>query len=93
MRQSKDGDFRANITRGGLPKPVELDSDAEFLAIQCANILNLDIAGVDLLIDKGGYRICEVNSAPGFEGLEKASKSNIALEIVQYVQQKLSLAI
>ena len=55
--------------------------------------LNLDIAGVDLLIDKEGYRICEVNSAPGFEGLEKASKSNIALEIVQYVQQKLSLAI
>jgi len=93
MRQSKDGDFRANITRGGLPKPIELDSDAEFLAIQCANILNLDIAGVDLLIDKEGYRICEVNSAPGFEGLEKASKSNIALEIVQYVQQKLSLAI
>ena len=92
-RKSSDGDFRANITRGGSPQPIDLDSDAEFLAIQSSNIMNLDIAGVDLLIDKEGFRICEINSAPGFQGLEKATGLNIAAEIVHFVEQKINLAI
>ena len=36
------------------------------------------IAGVDLLFDKGKYVICEVNSAPGFQGMEKYTKINVA---------------
>ena len=55
--------------------------------------MNLDIAGVDLLIDKEGFRICEINSAPGFQGLEKATGLNIAAEIVHFVEQKINLAI
>ncbi|MEQ1490014.1 MAG: hypothetical protein ABL932_05640, partial [Terricaulis sp.] len=39
---------------------------------QVARELKLDIAGIDILFDKDGYRICEANSAPGFQGLEKA---------------------
>jgi hypothetical protein len=42
------------------------------LAVQVARELKLDIAGIDILFDKDGYRICEANSAPGFQGLEKA---------------------
>ena len=44
--------------------------------------LGLDIAGVDLLFQNGGYKICEVNSNPGFEGMENFTKKNIAGEIV-----------
>ena len=51
--------------------------------------LGLDIAGVDLLFQNGGYKICEVNSNPGFEGMENFTKKNIAGEIVSFIKLKL----
>lgn len=42
------------------------------LAARAADALGLEIAGIDILFDDDGYRICEANSAPGFQGLERA---------------------
>jgi gamma-F420-2:alpha-L-glutamate ligase len=89
MRQSTDDDFRANITRGGEGIPYQIDDDIEWLGGESARLLNLDIAGVDLLFDNKGYRICEVNSSPGFEGMDKYCKTNVAEQIVTYVKHKL----
>jgi len=88
MRQSVDDDFRANITRGGEGIPFQISEDIEWIAGECSRLLDLDIAGVDLLFNKGKYMICEVNSAPGFEGMEKFTKVNIAEEIVNFVMKK-----
>ena len=89
MRQSIDGDFRANITRGGEAIPYQVDEDIEWIGGECARLLNLDIAGVDLLFNEGTYTICEVNSAPGFEGMEKFTKVNVGEKIVNYVVKKI----
>ncbi len=89
MRQSTDDDFRANITRGGEGIPYQIDEDIQWLGGESARLLNLDIAGVDLLFDDEGYRICEVNSSPGFEGMDKYTKTNIAEKIVTYVKHKI----
>ena len=89
MRQSIDGDFRANITRGGEAIPYQVDEDIEWIAGECSRLLNLDIAGVDLLFNEGTYTICEVNSAPGFEGMEKFTKVNVGEKIVNYVVKKI----
>ena len=89
MRQSTDDDFRANITRGGERIPYQIDEQIEWLGGECSRLLNLDIAGVDLLFNKDGYSICEVNSSPGFEGMDKYCKTNIAEEIVNYVKNKI----
>lgn len=89
MRQSTDDDFRANITRGGVGIPYQITEEIEFLSGECARLLNLDIAGVDLLFDNGYYKVCEVNSSPGFEGMDKYCKTNIAEQIVTYVKYKL----
>ena len=89
MRQSIDGDFRANITRGGEAIPYQDDEDIEWIGGECARLLNLDIAGVDLLFNEGTYTICEVNSAPGFEGMEKFTKVNVGEKIVNYVVKKI----
>ena len=89
MRQSIDGDFRANITRGGEAIPYQVDEDIEWIAGECSRLLNLDIAGVDLLFNNGSYTICEVNSAPGFEGMEKFTKVNVGEKIVNYVVKKI----
>ena len=58
------------------------------MSTESSKALSLDIAGVDLLFDNGGYKICEVNSNPGFEGMEKYTKKNIAEEIVSFIKLK-----
>ena len=87
--QSKDDDFRANISRGGEGIPYEVNEQIEWLSTESAKALDLDIAGVDLLFDNGGYKICEVNSNPGFEGTETFTKKNIAEEMVSFIKMKI----
>ena len=89
MRQAKDDDFRANISRGGEGIPYEVNDQIEWLSTESSKALELDISGVDLLFDNDGYKICEVNSNPGFEGMEKFTKKNIAGEIVQFIKMKI----
>ena len=89
MRQATDDDFRANISRGGEGFPYEVNEQIEWLASESSKALNLDIAGVDLLFSGDGYKICEVNSNPGFEGMENFTKKNIAEEIVQFIKMKI----
>jgi len=88
MRQATDNDFRANISRGGEGIPYAVDEDIEWLASESAKLLDLDIAGVDLLFNNGSYTICEVNSAPGFEGMEAFTKVDVAKEIVDFTIKK-----
>jgi len=92
MRQATDDDFRANITRGGEGIPYQIDTEIEWLGGESARLLGLDIAGVDLLFDNGSYKICEVNSSPGFEGMDKYTKTNVAEEIVTYVTHKIGMS-
>jgi gamma-F420-2:alpha-L-glutamate ligase len=89
MRQATDDDFRANITRGGEGFPYEVNEQIDWLSVESSKALGLDIAGVDLLFQNGGYKICEVNSNPGFEGMENFTKKNIAGEIVSFIKLKL----
>ena len=91
MRQATDDDFRANISRGGEGIPYEVNEQIEWLSSESAKALDLDVSGVDLLFDNGGYKICEVNSNPGFEGMEQYTKKNIAGEIVSFIKFKAGL--
>ena len=40
---------------------------------------------------EGSYTICEVNSAPGFQGMEKYTKQNIAEKMVDYIIKKVEV--
>jgi len=88
MRQSTDDDFRANIARGGEGIPYQITEEIEWLGGESARLLGLDIAGVDLLFNNGSYSICEVNSSPGFEGMDNYTNTNIAEDIVNFVKLK-----
>lgn len=45
---------------GGSVKSVELQNQVQWLVLETVKLIGLDIAGVDLLIDKNTYKICEV---------------------------------
>jgi gamma-F420-2:alpha-L-glutamate ligase len=89
MRKATDEDFRANLNRGGEGFPYEVNEQIEWLAVESTKALGLDISGVDLLFDGDGYKICEVNSNPGFEGTETFTKKNIAEEMVSFIKMKI----
>ena len=86
QRTSVDGSFKANISRGGQGEAYDVDDEMEMLSIQVAKVLDLDIAGVDLLFHPDGYRICEANSAPGFKGFEAALDINVPKKVFDYAR-------
>ncbi|MFC3784329.1 hypothetical protein ACFONB_04825 [Sphingopyxis italica] len=45
------------------------------LAVRAADALELEVAGIDILFDEEGDRICEANSAPGFRGSSAPARS------------------
>lgn len=76
-RRATDGGFKSNISLGGSGAPFKAPPEMQELAIKVAQDLQLDVAGIDILFDKDGYRICEANSSPGFQGLERACNVNV----------------
>ncbi len=88
-RQAKEGEFRSNLHRGGIARIIQLSKEEEHAAVEAAKAVGLGIAGVDLLQSERGPLILEVNPSPGLEGIEKATGTDIALEIIQYIEHNL----
>ena len=84
-----EGDFRANISQGGTAELFEITDEIDYLARETARVLGLQIAGVDLLFDKDGYKICEANSSPGFEGMDQYCGQDMAQRIVDFIKLKI----
>ena len=89
LRSAPEGDFRANITNGGTGSNFPVTDEIEYIARETARALNLDIAGVDLLFDDRGFRVCEANSNPGFRGFETYCNVGVADIITEYVKFKI----
>src|SRR5467141_299951 len=83
-REARSGDFRSNLHRGGEGSALELSAEYAQAAVRAARVLGLDVAGVDLLEAEAGPKVMEVNSSPGFEGLERATGLDIAGAIVDH---------
>jgi ribosomal protein S6--L-glutamate ligase len=84
-RQGAEGEFRSNLHRGGVATVIKLSRAEKQAALNAAEALGLDVAGVDMLQSARGPLILEVNSSPGLEGIEGATGVNIAAEIIQFV--------
>lgn len=84
LRSAQKGEFRSNIHRGASAVPIKLTAEEMDLAIRSAQILNLNIAGVDIMRSNEGPLVLEVNASPGLEGIEKTTRINIAERIIRY---------
>ena len=89
QRQAEKGEFRANIHQGGKASLVKITPEERRLAIKAAKVLNLAVAGVDIIRSNKGPLLLEVNSSPGLEGIEKATGVDIANGMIQAIERKL----
>ena len=78
-------DFRTNIHQKGHARPVELTKGCASMALKAAKACDLQIAGIDLIVEKGCPPvIIEVNYSPGFKGLEAATGKDIAKQMIDH---------
>ena len=86
-RKAPSGEFRSNLHRGGEGKPVTLTRAYAEAAIRATRIMGLELAGVDMLETRTGPKVMEINSSPGFEGLEGATGLDIGGLIIDHAVQ------
>jgi ribosomal protein S6--L-glutamate ligase len=88
MRRTAMGDeFRSNVHRGARAEGIALSPQYERVALRAAEIMGLEIAGVDMLEGNDGPQVMEVNSSPGLEGIEGASRVDVASAIIRHLEQ------
>ena len=87
-RQGKEGEFRSNLHRGGTASLIRITPQERATAVRAAQIMGLNVAGVDLLRANHGPVVMEVNSSPGLEGIEKATGKDVAGMIIEFIEKK-----
>lgn len=83
-RHARLGEFRSNVHRGGMGVAVELQPAHARIAIRACRAMGLQVAGVDMLESREGPIVIEVNSSPGFEGIERCTGIDVARQVVEY---------
>ena len=77
--------WKTNISRGASASPLAGTPEINQLAIRAARVLGCSVAGVDILQTDSGLCVNEVNSQPGWRGLQSVTKVDIAREIADFV--------
>ena len=87
QRTAPEGEFRSNIHRGGSAQLVKLTPKERATAVKAAQIMGLNVCGVDLLRSSRGPLVMEVNSSPGLEGIERATEKDVAGMIIECIEK------
>jgi len=88
MRRINKTDFRSNIDAGGKGYLAAPDKAYIKCAEKCAQILDLDYCGVDMLETASGPLILEVNSNAFFKSVMNTTKINIAKLYLEHIYKK-----
>lgn len=88
-RQAKEGEFRSNLHRGATALVEKLTEEERFIARKVCKLLNLQVAGVDLLRSKDGPMVLEINSSPGLEGIETVTGIDVSGHIVKFIERQI----
>ena len=89
-RKAPKGMWKTNIAQGAIPKRIEkLEPELEEIALKSTEILGCEIAGIDMVIVGESPYVLEVNSQPGWKGLQSVvTDMDIAMEIAKYIIEK-----
>ena len=86
MIRKSQGDFRANVALGATVEPCEITSEIQKIAKDIYEQTGLDFLGIDLMFGETKQYFCEINVMPGIEGMETASRVNVAKKIMETIK-------
>lgn len=84
MRRVANG-WKTNYSQGAVPTAIQLGKNLEDLAVKSAHSIDCRVAGVDILEGQNGPMVVDVNSQPGWRGLQTVTNINIADQIIDFV--------
>ncbi|MFC2174816.1 RimK family alpha-L-glutamate ligase [archaeon] len=84
----KEGEFRANITIGGEPKPYKPTQEEIEIALKAANVIGMEICGVDLIPSENGPVLIEVNDGPSFKGISTVTDVDLYTKVMGYIHKQ-----
>lgn len=87
QRVAPEGDFRANLHRGGSATEIKITEDERKIALKSAKIVGLNVAGVDIIRSASGPKVLEINSSPGLEGIESTTGLDIAGKMIESIER------
>lgn len=76
--------WKTNVSLGAKPIPLKLNEKLANLAVRASKVIGCKVAGVDILEGPEGPVIVELNSQPGWRGLQSVTEINIADEIIHF---------
>lgn len=88
QRSAAPGEFRANIHQGGTASLVKITPEERRMAVKAARTMGLKVAGVDIIRSQRGPMLLEVNSSPGLEGIETATRKDIAGLMIESIEKE-----
>jgi ribosomal protein S6--L-glutamate ligase len=86
-RTAAKGELRANISRGGSGRKIELSEEDQDICIRAARACGLEVAGVDIMksVDGLTYTI-ESNGNYGYQ-IEEITKDDISTPLIKYCEK------
>jgi len=84
MRRVAKG-WKTNYSQGSRPESMKLAKNLDDMAIKSAECVGCNIAGVDILETRRGPYVVEVNSQPGWKGLQSVTRISVADRIVEFI--------
>ncbi|GHG87019.1 30S ribosomal protein S6--L-glutamate ligase [Pseudodonghicola xiamenensis] len=87
-RKGAEGDFRSNLHQGGQASVTRISREERDIAVRAARAFGLNMAGVDLLRSDDGPKVLEVNSSPGFEGIEAATGKDLIGRLYDEIEHR-----
>ena len=77
--------WKTNVSLGAKPVALNPPKEIEDLAVKAALVIGCKVAGVDIMESQNGPVVIELNSQPGWRGLQSVATVNIAEEIVKHL--------
>jgi len=84
-RIAHEGDFRANSTLGGTMQQYVPTEEEIGIAVDAAEAVEADFAGVDIIQSKDGPLVCEVNSNAHLKNLLNCTGKDVSDDIIEHI--------
>ena len=81
--------WKTNVSLGAKPVTLNLSEELENLAVKAAEVIGCKVTGVDIIEGPDGPVVIELNSQPGWRGLQSVTKISIADQIISYILSEL----
>jgi ribosomal protein S6--L-glutamate ligase len=84
-------DWKTNLSAGARAESYDLEEELAELSVEASAAIGLEYSGVDILRSEGDGEpyVIELNSTPGWQGLQSVTEKDVTALVVDYILSKI----